>query len=212
MLSKIIERHVHDSLYLFLNENKLIYTRQSGFRRCHSTESALIKIIDELLFNLDNDKVSDMVLIDYRKAFDMVDHDLLITKLKAYGIVNQELKWCYSYLSNRKQTVRLGGKMSSEVFMKHGVPQGSILGPLLFIIFINDLPIHVTSQLDLYADDTTITDSADFRNLSDLERHLTILLVKYSVGQTQTNFLLTSQRQRFWWLRGKDLRPRFMTN
>ena len=207
MLSKIIERHVHDSLYLFLNENKLIYTRQSGFRRCHSTETALIKIIDELLFNLDNN-VSGMVLIDYRKAFDMVDHDLLITKLKAYGIINQELKWCHSYLSNRKQTVRLGRKMSSEVFMKQGVPQGSILGPLFFIIFINDLPIHVTSQLDLYADDTIITDSADFRNLSDLERSLNNSVSEIQCWADTNKLPLNESKTKVLMITGKRLASR----
>lgn len=111
-------------------------------------------------------------MIDYRKAFDMVDHELSLKKLEVYGIVNHELKWCQSYLLNRKQVVRLSGKMSSEVVMKYGVPQGSILGPLFFILFINDLPLHVTSQIDLYADDTTIRDSSDFSNISDLELSL----------------------------------------
>ena len=82
LLSKIGERHVHNALYSFLSENNLIYTRQSGFRPRHSTETALIKIIDDLLFNLDNDCVSGMVLIDYRKAFDMIDHTVLLKKLE----------------------------------------------------------------------------------------------------------------------------------
>ena len=82
ILSKIAERHVHNALYSFLSENDLIYTRQSGFRPRHSTETALIKVIDDLLLNLDNDCVSGMVLIDYRKAFDMIDHTLLLKKLQ----------------------------------------------------------------------------------------------------------------------------------
>ena len=93
-LSKIIERHFHDSLYDFLNENNLIYSRPLGFRRKHSTETqletAFIKIIGGLLFNLDKDRVSGMVLVDHRKAFDMVDHELLLTKLKAYGVAMQQ--------------------------------------------------------------------------------------------------------------------------
>ena len=94
-----------------------------------------------------------MVLIDYCKAFYIVDHELLLKKLEAYGIVNTELKWCRSYLNGRKQVVHLSGKESSKAPMKHGIPQGSILGPLLFILFNNDPPVHVSSQVDLYADD-----------------------------------------------------------
>ena len=89
ILSKIAERHVHNALYSFLSENDLIYTRQSGFRPRHITETALIRVIDDLLFNLDNDCVSGMVLIDYRKAFDMIDHTLLLKKLEFMGLVRK---------------------------------------------------------------------------------------------------------------------------
>jgi len=82
---------MYNTLYTFLCDNNLIFSRQSGFRKNHSTETALIKIIDDLLFNLDKDGVTGVVLIDYRKAFDMVDHELLLKKLEAYGIVNTKL-------------------------------------------------------------------------------------------------------------------------
>ena len=108
-----------------------------------------------------------MVLIDYCKAFYIVDHELLLKKLEAYGIVNTELKWCRSHLNGRKQVVHLSGKESSGAPMKHGIPQGSILGPLFFILFINDLPLHVSSQEDLY-DDGTLAASAHFNNLLEL--------------------------------------------
>ena len=98
ILSKIAERHVHNALYSFLCENDLIYIRQSGFRSKHSTETALIKIIDDLLFNLDNDRVSGTVLVDYRKAFDMIDHTLLLKKLEVYGISRDSLQCFTSYL------------------------------------------------------------------------------------------------------------------
>ena len=92
MLSEIAERHVHNALYSFLCENDLIYIRQSGFRSKHSTETALIKIVDDLLFNLDNDRVSGMVLVDYRKAFDMIDHTLLLKKLEEYWLSRDSLQ------------------------------------------------------------------------------------------------------------------------
>ena len=107
---------MHNSLYAFLTEQNLIYSRQSGFRKHHSTETALIKIVDELLFNLDRNKVSGLVLVDYAKAFDMVDRELLLKKLEVYGVKNQELNWCQSYLSDRKQVVCLDGNKSSEDF------------------------------------------------------------------------------------------------
>ena len=113
-----------------------------------------------------------MVLVDYRKAFDMVDHKLLLRKLELYGIVNRELAWCHFYLSERKQVVRVNGSESSEALILHGVPQGSILGPLFFILFINDLPLYTSAQLDLYADDTTVTASADVKDLATLNSSL----------------------------------------
>jgi len=153
----------------------LIYPRQSGFRKRHSTETALIRIIDELLFNLDDNKVCGFVLVDYCKAFDMVDHAILLDKLNAYGVDGSSLAWFKSYLSDRRQLVSQAGTMSDMTTVRHGVPQGSILGPLLFIVFINDLPLHVSSSdIDLYADDTTITSYADFRKMSKLQDSLNI--------------------------------------
>ena len=108
--SKIAGRHVHNALYSFLSENDLIYIRQSGFRPRHTTETALIKVIDYLLFNADNDCVSGMVLFDYRKAFDMIDHALLLKKLEVYGLSTETLQWFTSYLRNRRQLVKLGDK------------------------------------------------------------------------------------------------------
>ena len=149
----------------------MIYSRQSGFRKRHSTETALIEITDDLLFELDKNRVSGMVLMDYSKAFDMVDHQLLLQKLEIYGVKNREHLWFQSYLSNRKQMVSLSGKESDLASLNHGVPHGSILGPLFFILFINELPLHVTSQIHLYADDTTATSSADYRSMVQLEKH-----------------------------------------
>ena len=208
VLSKIIELHMYNSLYAFLTEQNLIYSRQSGFRKHHSTETALIKIVDELFFNLDRNKVSGLVLVDYAKAFNMVDHELLLKKLEVYGVKNQELNWCQSYLSDRKQVVCLDGNKSSVAFMRHGVPQGSILGPLFFILFINDLPLHVSGTIDLYADDTTISASADVNNIPSLQSSL-----KTSFGEIQqwamaNKLPLNESKTKVLTVTGKRLAPR----
>ena len=114
-LSKIAERHVRNAVYSFLSENYSIYLRQSGFRLKHSTETALIKIIDDLIFNLDNERVSGMVLVDYRKAFDMIDHTLLLKKLEVYGLNRDSLQWFTSYLKEIKDAIWLSWETLSQV-------------------------------------------------------------------------------------------------
>ena len=99
------------------------------------------------------------VLVDFRKAFDLVDHEILLRKLKCYKCTDSCLSWFESYLCNRKQRVSLNNNLSDASDVIHGVPQGSILEPLLFLIFINDLPLYLKDNgctIDLYADDTTI--------------------------------------------------------
>ena len=114
-----------------------------------------------------------MVLIDYCKAFGMVDHGLLLDKLKVYGVAGETKKWFQSYLADRHQLASLGSCMSDMALMKPGVLQGSILGPLFFTVFINDLPLRVgSSKNNLYADDTTITSSADCGSMGRLQESL----------------------------------------
>ena len=109
VLSKILERHVHIHLYEYFNVNNLLYAHQSGFRRYHGRETALIRIIDQMLFDLDKNRVSGLVFIDYRKAFDMVDHEILMANLKAYGMSDGSVTWFQSYLCDRQQFVSIGG-------------------------------------------------------------------------------------------------------
>ena len=104
-----------------------------------------------------------MILIDYCKAFDMVDHSILLQKLQVHGLDSKSLAWFGSYLDERHQLVSMGDKESPTTCIRHGIPQGSILGPLFFIAYINDLPLHVSSaEIDLYADDTTLISAAHY--------------------------------------------------
>ena len=135
LLSKMFEKHIHSALCSLLKENNLLYKLQSGFRRNHSTETALVRMIDQLLLNLEDDHISGLLFIDYKKAFDLVDHGILLTKLKSYNVEPKELKLFRNYLKDRHQYVKLGQYKSDTKTITHGVPQGSILGPLLFLFF-----------------------------------------------------------------------------
>ena len=116
-------------------------------------------MIDSWLNAMDNGKMVGIVLVDFKKAFDLVDHQILLSKLELYGISNEALMWFDTYLTHRQQMVSLNNCKSDTEKVTCGVPKGSILGPLLFLLFINDLPLYVNNiSADLYADDTTLYD------------------------------------------------------
>ncbi len=157
IVTKILERAIHNQLYLFLCNHNLLANCQSGFRKFHSTMTTLIHVTDYLQENADRGNGTGMLFLDLKKAFDTVDHDLLIEKLRKYGVAPSSLAWFRNYVKDRKQIVELGDTRSDWENIKTGVPQGSILGPLLFIIYINDLPKAVKRcQVTLYADDTAL--------------------------------------------------------
>ena len=155
VLSKILERVAFNQLYYYLNSNDLINVYQSGFRPLHSTETALLNTTDDWLGDFDNGNVVIAVMLDLTGAFDTIDHTLLTNKLYYYGLDEKSVKWFISYLDGRTQTTCISGNTSKFKQVTCGIPQGSILGPLLFIIYINDLPsVLKHCKVSMYADDT----------------------------------------------------------
>ena len=153
-----------------MRDKNLIYNLQSAFRTGHSIETVLTRLTDEILLNMDKDEVTGLVFINFRKLFDMIDHKLLLRKLSVYGTNTSAVSWIQSYLSNRQQFIKLGNQSSELLRIKQGVPRGSILGPVLFQLFVNDMPLNISkSTLDIYADDTTISLSSSWKKIPKLQ-------------------------------------------
>ena len=156
-ISKVFERVYYNKLEQFLNDNDIIYKLQFGFRKKYSTNHALLSITDKIRRFLDNKTFACGVFVDLEKAFDTVNHRILLSKLEHYGIRGRANCWLKSYLSNRDQCVKLNGCTSTKQAITCGVPQGSILGPLLFIIYINDMNQALENCITHhFADDTNL--------------------------------------------------------
>jgi Reverse transcriptase (RNA-dependent DNA polymerase) len=156
VFSKIFEKVVHNRLMIFLDINNILSPSQFGFRKKHATVHPLTLFTNSVAQSLNAKEHSIAIFCDLKKAFDTVDHKILLKKLSKIGVCNSSLKWFESYLTNRYQYVCVGSSASKLIQIKIGVPQGSILGPLLFLIYINDLP-KISKMLSfLFADDTTL--------------------------------------------------------
>ena len=137
---KIIEHAVHNQLYKFQTENNVLNPCQSGFRINHSTTTALIDVSDYILNNMNQWFVTGALFLDLKKVFGTVNYDILFQKLQIYGITGGTFDWFKPYLSGRKQAVNINSTLSDFNNVNIGIPQGSILGPLLFILYVNSLP------------------------------------------------------------------------
>ena len=154
LCGKILEKIIFDQVYAFLDHNRLISTKQSGFRPGDSCIYQLISITSDIYKNFERHDETRAVFLDISKAFDKVWHDGLIHKLKCNGISGNLLAFFENYISNRQQRVTLNGIESDWRDISAGVPQGSVLGPLLFLVYINDLTENIKSQMRLFADDS----------------------------------------------------------
>ena len=168
-INKILEKILHKRLTDYLEKFKLLYKYQYGFRKGHSTIHAITEMVDNIKLSMDNNKLTCGIFVDLSTAFNTVNHNILLAKLNHYGIRGTANKLFKSYLSNRKQFVQINEHKSSTQGISCGVPQGSVLGPLLFLLFINDLHICCPSgAVRIFADDTSV-----FFSCSDIDKLVT---------------------------------------
>ena len=198
--SKIFEKCIYSQLIDYLNKKKLITNCEYGFRSNYSCSMAVSKISSEIIKNTDDKKTTCSIFLDLAKAFDTVDHEILLNKLKLYGIRGIPHQMISSYLSNRKMFTVVNGVTSNNQNITCGVPQGSTLGPLLFTLYVNDLPLATNFDVKLFADDTNLTMSN--YNVKDLQTNVNNELEnivdwmrsnKLSLNFTKTEFLLITK-------------------
>ena len=179
VLSKVYEKVMYNRLIRFLEDFNILFENQFGFRKLHSSYMALMVLTDKLIKSLEKGEFVIGVYLDFSKAFDTVDHAILLSKLSHYGVRGNALQWFKSYLSDRKQYVTYNGVSSPVNNITCGVPQGSILGPLLFLLYINDLGCVSSSTTSiLFADDTNLFKTGN--DLNKMQEELNFELSKIS--------------------------------
>lgn len=204
IFNKIIEKLMYARVNNFLEKNNVIFKHQFGFQKNKSTSLAILDVTTKLLNAIENKQFSCCIFLDFAKAFDTVDHETLLHKLEYYGIRGIALQWFRSYLKGRKQSVFVGGELSESLDISYGVPQGSVLGPLLFLLYINDIPSS-SKNLDfhLFADDTSLFMSHN--DLTTLETNINTELAnisdwlianKLSLNTKKSNYLIFSPKNK----------------
>lgn len=203
-VAKIFEKIIYIQFNDYLNNNQIISKHQSGFRTQHSTETTLLHTTNQCLVNMDKGLINGILFLDLKKAFDTVDHKILVSKLERYGVRGVTLKWFQSYLHERKQICKINSSKSNTNNITCGVPQGSNLGPLLFLVYINDLPNCLeTTQASMFADDTNITcrgeSPADIESKINIDLdnvHNWLTANKLTLNREKTEYMIVGSRQR----------------
>ena len=188
--------------YLVSRSHDFISVDQSAYLRNHSPQTCLHKVIDDWLVNLNDDLITAICFLDIQKCFDTIDHDVLKSKLKMYGIMENELKWFTSYMTNRKQLVICNGKSSREYNITIGVPQGSILGPALFLLYVNDITQHVRhGSCNLFADDSIIYTTGE--TVKEVTELLQANLNDVDIWYKENRLMLNADKSKAMLIKGK---------
>ena len=192
--SKLLEHIIHSHVMKHLEKHNILTDSQHGFRAKRSTETQLIRTIHDISKSLDKKEIVDMAILDFTKAFDKVPHKRLIHKLNYNGITGSIATWIETFLTGRTQQVVVNGATSSSTIVTSGVPQGTVLGPQLFLLYINDLPDNLSTSVRLFADDcilyTPIRTQNDFsllqNDLLKLQKRQDTWLMKFNPDKCYT--------------------------